>query len=139
MAWDIQLESETGDLVFSPARDYAGVSGEQILRQRISIRCKIPKGTYMYDVDGTLGSTLHLVPRASSEIQLQNAQAAVMDALAPMSDEIDVQDVQVEKKPNNTLQVNVVFQPVTTDPDVPTIDSTRLAETDTTSVNVAME
>jgi hypothetical protein len=136
VAWDIELEAETSDLVFSPARDIAGVSGEQILRQRISIRCKIPRATYMYDVDGNLGSTLHLVPRISTPAQLEAAQGAVMEALEPMSDEINIISVDTVKTEDNTLQVSVNFEPVRTDPDVPTIDDTLLSEVDAISVTI---
>jgi len=136
VAWDLQLEGATGDLVFSPAHDYAGVSGEEILRQRISIRCKIPRGTYLYDETGQLGSTLHLIPRSPSVGQIQGAEAAVMEALAPMSDEINIISVDVEKTEDNKLQVNVNFTPVLSDPDVPIFDTTPDADVDAVSVTV---
>ena len=135
MAWDIQLESVTSDLVFSSASDIAGVSGEEIFRQRISIRCKIPRGTYLYDETGTLGSNLHLVPRSPSLAQMQEARAAVIEALSPMSDEITVIDVTAEKTEENTLQVNVNFQPVLNDPDIPIYDT----EIDSISVTIPQE
>lgn len=138
MAWDMQLESVTGDLVFSPARDYAGVSGEEILRQRISIRCKIPRGTYLYDETGQLGSTLHLIPRSPSVGQLHAAEAAVMEALAPMSDEINIINVEVRKTEDNKLQIDVNFQPVLSDPDVP-IYETSSPDVDAVSVTLAQE
>lgn len=136
MAWDMQLEGATGDLVFSPARDFAGVSGEEILRQRISIRCKIPRGTYLYDETGQLGSTLHLIPRSPSAGQVQGAEAAVLEALAPMSDEINIISVDVMKTEDNKLQVDVNFTPVLSDPDVPIYDIPPDADVDAVSVTV---
>lgn len=120
--WDLQIENEVGDLVFTPAHDLAGVGGQALLRQRVSIRCKIPRGTYLYDIDGDLGSTLHLVPRSPSPAQMAEAREAVNTALEPMSDEITVDDVSFSFTDNDQLQINILFSPHATDPDVPTID-----------------
>jgi len=139
VAWDMQLEGETGDLVFSPARDIAGVSGEEILRQRISIRCKIPRGTYLYDETGQLGSNLHLIPRSPSVGQVQAVEAAVVEALTPMADEINVISVDVAKTEDNKLQVDVNFSPVLSDPDVPIYDTSTVADTDVVGVTIPQE
>jgi hypothetical protein len=139
MAWDIQVENETGDLVFTPSHDYAGVEAEALLRQRVSLRCKIPRDTYMYAGEDQLGSTLYQVPRNPSQAQEEDAYAAVTDALSPMSSEIDVQTIQLSKTDNNSLQVEIGFVPILTDPDVPTIDNAALPDSDSVSVAIAQE
>lgn len=137
MAWDIQLEGEVGDIVFTPAHDIAGVSGAGLLRQRVSMRCKVPRGTYLYDEDGDFGSNLHLVPRSPSPAHLDAAREAVTQALTPMGDEISVDDVSFEITDLNQLQVNVLFSPISVDPDVPTLDTDD--DSDTVSVTVSQE
>jgi hypothetical protein len=139
MAWDMQLEGETGDLVFSPSRDIAGVSGEGLLRQRVSLRCKILKDSYIYDEDGSLGSILHLVPRSPSAAQIEDAKGAVISALGPMSGEISVTNVDITVTSLNQLQVNIEFVPIMTDTDIPTIDPSSNPEFDAISVTVTQD
>jgi hypothetical protein len=138
LAWDIQIENEVGDIVFTPAHDIAGVGGEALLRQRVSMRCKIPRGTYLYDTDGDLGSDLHLVPRSPSPAQQEMARAAITEALEPMRDEIVIRDIEITVTEQNQLQVNVVFSPISTDADVPTID-TSSDDIDAISVTIPQE
>ena len=139
MAWDFRLDNSTGDLVFSPSRDIAGVDSVGLLRQRVSIRCKIPRGTYMYDEDDSLGSELHLVPRSPSLAQVEDAKAAVATALEPMSSEINVTSVLAEKTENNQLQVTVAFTHVLTDYDIPTIDANTAPDVDAVSVVIPQD
>lgn len=139
MAWDIQLESMTGDLVFSPAHDIAGVGGEALLRQRVSMRCKVPRGTYLYDTDGDFGSQLHLVPRSPSPAQIEEARNAVNEALEPMRDEISIRDIVIGVTELNQLQVDVVFSAISTDPDVPTLDPSNDPQFDAITVTVPQD
>lgn len=121
MAWDIQQEGVTGDIVFSPARDIAGVDSDGLLKQRIIMRCKVPRGTYLYDLDGDFGSTLYV--RAPG-FQPNAVKDAVMEALMPMTDEIQIQSVDVTQDTlNMKIQVIVNFTPISTDPDIPTINT----------------
>jgi phage gp46-like protein len=90
----------------------------------------------LYDVSNTLGSTLYLVPRSPSLAQIGEAQAAVVEALAPMTEEIEINSVVAEKTPENTLQLNIGFTPILTDPDVPTIAADLAPEIDAISVTI---
>jgi hypothetical protein len=63
----------------------------------------------------------------------------VVEALQPMSDEIDIIDIKIEKTENNAMQVNVDFTPVLTDPDVPTINSDAAPEIDAISVTIPQD
>ncbi len=81
MAYDTYLNRATGDWYFSAAGDFLGVTGEEFDRQRIWIRAKIPRGSFIYDKSKTLGSTLYQIPRNPSESQLAAAQSALFTAL----------------------------------------------------------
>lgn len=132
MPWDIALDGESGDLLFSPTHDLLGTTGDGLTKQRILLRCKIPRGGWQYDEDGTLGSNLHLITRAPSAAQLAEAPSLVQEALEPM-DDISVEDVQVSTDENNRLVVAVTYTNVVVDDEediteietsIPTIDAT---------------
>lgn len=136
MAWDIQVDSLTGDLMFSPIRDLAGVAGSDLLKQRISLRCKIPQGSWIYG-DDSLGSTLHLTHNTPALGQPESVRGAISDALAPMSDEIQVTSIDVFKTEQNQLQAEILFHPVITEPDVPTVDDPSFPpDVDAISINI---
>lgn len=115
MPFDLML-SEHGDLVFSATRDLQGVGGEAQVKQSIRTRLKIPRGSWDYDDDGTLGSMLYTLSGSHpGEIQMR-AAAFVRDALRGM-DEIAVDDVGVEIVDNN-LSVTVYYHMVGTTGDI---------------------
>ena len=113
MPWDLALDGETGDLLFSPTHDLLGATGDGLTNQRILLRCRIPRGAWQYDEEGTLGSRLAAISRAPSARQLAEAPSLVQEALEPM-DDISVGDVQVSTDENNRLVVSVNY--VTVDP-----------------------
>lgn len=86
--------SEHGDLIVAGNRDLAGVSGIDLINQRIVIRLTIHRGTWFFDVDGTLGSFLYRVlgqaPGSALEID-----SYVREALRQMT-EIAVEEVVTE-------------------------------------------
>src|SRR5215467_5672355 len=75
--------SPHGDLIMSGNRDLAGVSGVDLVNQRITIRLVSHRGTWFYDTDKTFGKS------ADSALDVD---ARVREALRPMSD-IDIQDI----------------------------------------------
>ncbi|HWV45673.1 MAG TPA: hypothetical protein VN039_06580 [Nitrospira sp.] len=133
MSWDLALEGESGDLIFSPTLDLLGATGDGLTKQRVLIRCRIPRGSWTYDLTGELGSRLATISRNPGPIQLANAPAMVKEALAPMED-ITVDDVQATVDENNRLVVSVSYTPVLTQDeadaiggvsaDIPVIDAT---------------
>jgi phage gp46-like protein len=139
MAWDLQIENTTGDLVFSPSHDLAGVYGEGLLRQRVSMRCKVPRGSYLYDYDGDFGSDLYLVSRSPSLAQAGVARAAIMDALQPMADEIHIDDIDISVTDQNQLQASILFSTIKTDADNPVIDPSTDVDVDAISVDIVQD
>jgi hypothetical protein len=94
MAWDIKMDGETRDWVFTASRDYAHVEGMDIVKQRVMTRLFIERGTFIYDVQGDLGSrTWELLrfPHWKSEEQLN---ITIQEALAPM-DDVEIIEVEV--------------------------------------------
>lgn len=123
MAFDLAL-SEHGDLVFSGNRDLAGVSGVDLIEQRIKLRLKLRRGTWLYDENRTLGSQLFRLSGVSGSQASTALAAYVQEALRPMSDEIVVNDVthliddtivqdgEVEPAVTRTLTVIVAYSVV---------------------------
>lgn len=94
MPWDLAI-SQHGDLVFSGGRDWQFVDGQQLMNQRIINRLRIKRGSWIFNRDSTLGSELDSsLGRASSQ-QLENIPHMVSDALEPIKDEININDVSV--------------------------------------------
>ena len=115
MAYDTYLNRETGDWVFNAHGDFLGVAGDEFDRQRIWIRAKIPRGTFTYDKNGTLGSTLYSITRNPSQRQVDAAIAAMYVALEGITG-IQVEDVQaVLNTVGQTISLNV-FYSKTADP-----------------------
>lgn len=133
MSWDLALDGDTGDLLFSPTLDLLGSTGDGLTKQRILIRCKVPRGAWEYDPDGTLGSRLQTVSRAPSPAQLAAAPGLVREALEPM-DDIHIDDVQVSIDENNRLVVEVAYTPlpVVDESDATTVDVSDLPSIDAT-------
>lgn len=94
MAWDIKMDGETRDWVFSASRDYANVDGMDLVRQRVMTRLFIERGTFIYDVHGDLGSRaweLLRFPHWKSEEQMN---ITIQEALAPM-DDVEVAEIDI--------------------------------------------
>lgn len=132
LPWDIALDGDSGDILFGPTHDLLGTTGDGLTQQRILLRCKIPRGGWQYDEDGTLGSRLTLITNAPSAAQVAQAPALVREALEPM-DDISVEDIQVSADKNNRLVVSVSYRNVDVENDediteidtsIPTIDAT---------------
>jgi len=112
MSWDFALDGETGDWVFGPDRDYLSVTGNAILRQNILTRLKIPRGSFIYDEIGSLGSRLYDALRMTRDDAISEIPGIVREALAPMN-EIVVSDVQVlgDISESRQLLVRIMYSP----------------------------
>jgi hypothetical protein len=112
MAYDTYLNRVTGDWAFSSHGDFLGVSGDEFDRQRIWVRAKIPRGTFTYDTEGTLGSELYRITRNPTQRQLEAAISAMFTALEGISG-ISVNDVQGEiDVPAQKISLNVLYTKV---------------------------
>lgn len=111
MAYDFALDLETGDWLFGGSRDLGGVTGTELDEQRINIRCKIPRGSFTYDEDGTLGSNLYAISRNPTAQQVSEARGLITQALEPMTNEIAIDDIQLRLLEDGQLFANVLFHP----------------------------
>jgi len=94
MPWDLRI-SQLGDLMFGPFRDWRTVSGPELLKQRMIVRLKIHRGSWLFDDTGELGSNMNLALRMNQPRALEEIPGLIEEALEPMSDEISIQDIQV--------------------------------------------
>lgn len=92
--WDLALSSN-GDLILSGANDLAGISGTDLIEQRIRLRLRLHRGEWEGDADDRLGSQLYRLAGMSPVKAQQVAPAYVRDALRDMSDEITIGDVRI--------------------------------------------
>lgn len=109
--WDLAVDGETGDLIFGPSRDLLGAAGSNLTDQRILVRCKIPRGSFTFDADGTLGSRLYKISSTSLDRKIKEAGALIREAVEPM-DDIQVSEVNVDVDENNRIRANVKYAPI---------------------------
>lgn len=85
MAYDLALSGH-GDLVVSGNRDLAGISGTDLIEQRIRLRLRVQRGSWIYDETQTLGSNLNTVIGMEPERAQSVADNLVREALIRMTE-----------------------------------------------------
>lgn len=141
MAWDLQLDLQSGDLVFNANRDLASVVGPDTLTQRIHIRLLMERGSFLFDETGTLGSRLN---RAGLRLPMTQAKvgitALIREALAPMND-ITINSIVVETPddPNSTITDSRLVKATINFSPAGRISGISPSVTGTTTVNVTLE
>jgi hypothetical protein len=105
--FDLAL-SRYGDLIFAANRDFLGISGSPRVEQCIRTRIKIPRGSWVYDLDNRLGSRVHAalshsIDRAATEIPI-----FVHEALDDM-DEITVGDIQLTTDDERNMNLDIGY------------------------------
>jgi hypothetical protein len=105
--YDIAM-SEHGDLVVSGSRDLAGISGTDLIEQRIRTRLRIRRGSWVYDTEGDLGSNLERVINQEPTQAERSIQNYVREALEPM-EEISVVGVTTDYT-DLSLTLSVQYQ-----------------------------
>lgn len=106
MPWDLRRNS-LGDLDFSPSFDIAITGGVELIQQRIILRLQMMRG-WIYDETGELGSRLFTALAETSAQAIQSIPALVLEALAPMENEIVVDDVIVQEKATDSRALEVI-------------------------------
>lgn len=109
--YDIAVDHKTGDWVFAANADFQGVSGDQVVEQRILTRLRIIRGWELDPTNGALGSSLR------NDLRLQRGRArrelplAVREALTPM-DDVRVQEVVVTDDEDDlgALRLRIEYQ-----------------------------
>ena len=93
--FDVQINTKTGDWLFSGNRDLQMVEGNAAVQQRIITRLKIEQGWLLDPSGGQLGSRLSEKLQSISTIAITEMDQLVREALAPMND-IVVDEVSPE-------------------------------------------
>jgi phage gp46-like protein len=123
MAYDLAIDPVTGDWLFSGNRDFQGVEGEQVIAQRIRTRLRIVRRAWALDPsDGALGSRLEEAVRLPRGRVLRELRLMVDEALAPMSDDIELTDVVVEEEGIGGVKMRIDYTIRSSDAGVPVED-----------------
>lgn len=94
MSWDLAI-TQDGDLLMDGNGSLQGKSGTGLIEQRMMIRLKLHRGSWMYDTEDNLGSQLYtLVGKAPASVASM-ALAYVREALRSMN-EISVDNVHIQ-------------------------------------------
>jgi hypothetical protein len=118
LSYDLAI-SPHGDLIMAGNRDLGGVSGDDLVSQRITVRLTVHRAAWYFDEDGTFGSTLYEVmgKPAGEAIEIDSR---VREALEPMGD-INIENtVWVYDPDQKSLVVKVEYS------DTPDIDTEGL-------------
>lgn len=108
MAWDLKL-SKYGDLLFAANRDVVTTSGGDLLQQRVFLRLKIARGSWVFDEEGDLGSQLDLALQVQKPEGMLAIPSLVNDALEPISEEIQLVDVEVRESSTDERAIDLIL------------------------------
>lgn len=110
MPWDLKI-SELNDLLFSPSRDWQTVVGTDLLQQRVMLRLKMRRGSWIFDDTRQLGSNIHFATAMQEPQALAAIEALVVEGLEPISDEVEIIDVDIRETDSPiTLEVVVEYR-----------------------------
>jgi len=101
VSWDLGIAN--GDLVISASGDLSGISGTDLLDQRIGIRLRLHRGEWVYDDNEVLGSQLYTLVGQTQQAAAQAAASHVHNALREMSGDIGIDRVEVQKLDPRTI------------------------------------
>jgi phage gp46-like protein len=109
MPWDLKI-SRLNDLLFSPSRDWQTVVGADLLEQRIMLRLKMRRGSWIFDDTKQLGSNLHFAAAMTQPQALEEIEALVLEALEPINEEITVLAVEARSSATDESAIEVVVE-----------------------------
>jgi hypothetical protein len=107
MPVDLEM-SNLGDLVFGPSRDLKVVQKADLMTQRIMVRLKLPKGSFIFSA--TMGSDINALLRSTNTAEGQaRAVSIVTQALRPM-DDLRITSISVKQDPLNPKSIMVFIE-----------------------------
>jgi hypothetical protein len=112
--------SSSGDLIIAGNRDLIGIDGTNLIEQRMRLRCKIPRGSWVYDDNQRLGSSLHTILGSNPNRVLPQIAVFVNEALRGM-EETQVLDVDL-KQEGKQITAIVTYEPIVPPDEVKTTD-----------------
>jgi hypothetical protein len=117
--FDVAISSD-GDLIISGNRDLAGIDGTNLIEQRMRLRCRIPRGEWVYDDDRRLGSKLHTILGSDPAKAIPEIQVFINEALRGMED-ATIQEIQVNQE-GRQLTAIIAYEPVVPSDEIKTIE-----------------
>jgi hypothetical protein len=108
MSFDLAIAAN-GDLILSAARDFQGATGKAIIEQRIQLRLKLTKGSWIFDPAQRLGSNVQEIFGLEPEMAAVRVIPLVKEALRPMDEEIEINDVTA-RPDGNAVIVTVYYR-----------------------------
>ena len=113
MSFDLAI-APNGDLIVSAAKDLQGATGTAIIEQRIGLRLRLIRGSWMYDDRGSMGSNIQELFGSAPEIAATRVEPLVREALRTMEDEIEINQV-VASPGEKDITVTVAYRLLYTD------------------------
>lgn len=133
MPLDLAIDPNTRDLVISPRGDFSVRTGNEVVKQRIINRLRIPSGEWHLDpTGGVLGSRMKDLMRMPTFQVETDAPRVIREALEPM-DDIIVHDVDVSRDVKDSRKLNVTLSYSITEP-----DGTETGDEQTLSTNLSI-
>lgn len=109
MPWDIQI-SNFNDLIFAVNRDFQMVTGEALMAQRIMLRLRMKRGSWILDDTKDLGSNLDTALQEGMQQAIDDMEGLVFEALEPINDEITIIEVQTTPNVHDTRAVDLFIK-----------------------------
>ena len=95
--------------MFSPNYDWMTTTGYDLLAQRIMLRLRMRRGSWIFDESKTLGGNLDMALRMTMPNALEELDTLVLEALEPIADEITLIETQVKPSDSDSRAVELVI------------------------------
>lgn len=92
--WDLHI-SAFNDLIFGTKRDFQIVTGDHLLEQRVMLRLRMKRGSWVLDETKDLGGNLDFALRMNMPTAIDELELLVAEALEPISDEIAIESIDI--------------------------------------------
>lgn len=112
MPTDLAIDYNTGDLIMGMNNDVGIRTGQAVIDQRIRVRLRAQAGQWVLDpTGGELGSHLRELTRQPTFRALSDAPRMVREALAPLSNEIHIHEVNtnIDPKDQRRLVIDLAY------------------------------
>lgn len=107
--FDLAFDKPTCDWLLNANIDLKSIRGDDVVKQRIYTRLRIPRGWINDPTNGTLGSRLKQAARGQRDRAITEIPLYVEEALDPMPD-VTILDVEVTEITNDSVFVMVTYR-----------------------------
>jgi phage gp46-like protein len=86
------------------------ITGSELLAQRIMLRLRMRRGSWIFDDTKTLGSNLHFALRMDKPQALVDLDALILEALEPISDDVQITATNIRESETDERAVELVVE-----------------------------